>query len=228
MTAKILTIANQKGGSGKTNLAMSLGGAFGRRGFRVVVVDGDSQGTATQWYSCAPDDQPFPATVQNLAAAGRGFARAVRPLVPDHDIIVIDTPPNLDSQVLIQALSIADVALVPMVPSPGDLWATAPLLQVVDQTTATNPDITVRIMPSMVQATTMAQLSIETLPNLGFEVLPVGLTQRVAFRQAIGLGVTVLDLKDDKAKNELNAVADEALTLLRLPTTLLATKKKRA
>ncbi len=226
MTAKILTIANQKGGSGKTNLAMSLAGVFGRRGFRVVVVDGDSQGTATSWYASAPDDAPFPALVTNLAPAGRNFARAVRELVAGYDVIIIDTPPNLNDPVLLQALAVADVALVPMIPAPGDLWAAQPLMNVIDQTRVNNPDLVLRIVPSMVQSTTTAADNLALLPELGLQVTATGITQRVAFRQAIGLGITVLDLKDEKAKTEINAVADEALTLLNLPITRLTNKKR--
>ena len=228
MTAKILTIANQKGGSGKTNLAMSLAGVFGRRGFTTVVVDGDTQGTATSWYASAPDDAPFPALVTNLAPAGKNFARAVRELISGYEVIIIDTPPNLTDPVLLQALALADLALVPMIPAPGDLWAAQPLMNVIAQTRATNPDLVLRVVPSMVQSTTSAADNLALLPELGLDITASGLTQRVAFRQAIGLGITVLDLKDEKAKAEINAIADEALTLMMLPITGRASTKKLA
>jgi chromosome partitioning protein len=223
MPAKILTIANQKGGSGKTCVAMTLAGAFGRRGFSVALVDGDEQGTATSWYASAPEGKPFPARVTNLAAARNNFSRPVRELVSEYEVIVIDTPGAMESPVLTQALAIADVALVPMIPAPGDLWATAPLIKLLDLVRGTNPGLKVRVVPNMVQGTSIAEDAMETLRDLGLEVATSSLGLRTAYRQAIGLGCTVLDLKDPKAIDEVDKLTTEALELLGLPKS----KKKK-
>lgn len=224
MAAKILTIANQKGGSGKTNVAMTLAGSFGMRGFTVALVDGDEQGTATSWYASAPEGKPFPARVMNLAAARANFARPVRELINDFDIIVIDTPGSLESPVLTQALVIADVALVPMIPAPGDLYATTPLIKLLDMVRATNPGLVVRVVPNMVQPTSIADDALETLTALKLEVAASSLTLRTCYRQAIGLGCTVLDLKDAKAIEEVERLTVEALELLGLPKSKKKTK----
>ena len=68
MSAKIITVFNQKGGCGKTTLCMQLAGAFAYSGFRTLVIDMDPQGTALRLSSAAPDDQPFAATVISLSA----------------------------------------------------------------------------------------------------------------------------------------------------------------
>ena len=69
MPARIITIANQKGGAGKTTIAMSIAGALALRSTKVLVVDADAQGTATQWAGSAPEAKPFIATVISLAHA---------------------------------------------------------------------------------------------------------------------------------------------------------------
>ena len=219
MAAKIITVANQKGGSGKTCIAMNLAGSLGARGFKVVVVDGDVQGTATSWKSVAPEEKPFPALVMNLAAAGVNFARPVKEIAadPDIDVVVIDTPPQLDSPVMLQALVIAHLALVPMIPAPGDLWATAPLMRVLTQVRATNNDLIVRVVPNSVTTTTTAQDALELLGELDLEQTKTLIHRRTAYSQAVGMGCTVLELKDPKAAEELQALSDEVLALLGMP-----------
>ncbi len=93
MTAKIITVCNQKGGSGKTTLSMQLAGTLARRKNKVLVVDADPQGTATRWAASASDENPFPASVIGLSAANEKVHREVKKFVGDYDFIVIDCPP---------------------------------------------------------------------------------------------------------------------------------------
>ncbi|MBV9226823.1 MAG: ParA family protein, partial [Acidobacteriaceae bacterium] len=125
MRAKIVSLVNQKGGCGKTTISMHIAGALASRrgGKKVLVVDADPQGTATRWAASASDEDPFPASVVGLAAANTKVHREVRKFVNDYDFIIIDCPPAADSPVPQSALLITDVALVPVIPSPPDLWA---------------------------------------------------------------------------------------------------------
>ncbi len=78
MTAKVVTVFNQKGGCGKTTIAMSLAGSFGLRGYSSLVVDMDPQGTASRWASAAPEERPFPASVISLAPMEGKMHREVK------------------------------------------------------------------------------------------------------------------------------------------------------
>src|SRR5215203_1872085 len=118
MAAKIIAVCNQKGGSGKTTLSMQLAGSLARRGNKVLVVDADPQGTATRWAASADDENPFPASVVGLTAASEKVHREVKKFINDYDFIVIDCPPSADSPVPQSSLLIADLALVPIIPTP--------------------------------------------------------------------------------------------------------------
>ena len=104
-TARIIALVNQKGGPGKTTLAMHLAGELARRGARVMVADADPQATATRWAAAAPEDLPFPAAVAGLAATDGRIHRELRKFIDVFDFVVVDCPPSADSPVSQRALS---------------------------------------------------------------------------------------------------------------------------
>lgn len=216
MTAKLVTVCNQKGGCGKTHLAMTLGGALGARNLRVLVVDGDPQGTATRWYSAATEARPFPATVVSLAETRGQIARALKAHVDHYDVIVVDCPPSLDSPVTLSTLVIADVALVPTIPAPGDLWATSRLVGLVEQARAMNDALQVRLVPNMVQGTALASAALEALQEIPLPLAKSSFGLRTAYRQAQAEGATALALRDPRAAEEIAGLVDEVLGLLGL------------
>jgi chromosome partitioning protein len=84
MSARIVTVTNQKGGAGKTTLVMQIGGTLGLRGNKVLIVDADPQGTATRWAAAASDGSPFPAAMAGLSAAGEKVHREVKKYVDSY------------------------------------------------------------------------------------------------------------------------------------------------
>jgi chromosome partitioning protein len=141
MAAKILAVVNQKGGSGKTTLSMQLAGALARLGHEVLVVDADPQGTATRWAASADEENPFPAMVAGLAAAGGKVHREVKKYTERCDYIIIDCPPAVDSLAPQSALLIADLALVPVIPSPPDLWASVGITKLIENARTVNEEL---------------------------------------------------------------------------------------
>ncbi len=217
MTAKIITICNQKGGSGKTTLSMQLAGALARRGGKVLVVDADPQGTATRWAATAEDDKPFPASVVGLSAASAKVHREVRKFIDDYRYIIIDCPPAADSPVPQSALLIADLALVPIIPSPLDMWAAVGIRQVIENVGDVNEGLESRLVINQCQPnTSLAREALEVLPEFGIDLCKTYVHQRQVYRQSAVFGQTVHDFgsKAAPAIEEIEALTTEVLSLL--------------
>ena len=218
MTSKIITVCNQKGGSGKTTLSMHLAGTLARRKNKVLVVDADPQGTATRWAASADDDKPFPASVVGLSAASEKVHREVKKFVENYDFIIIDCPPAADSPVPQSALLIADLALVPIIPSPLDLWASVGIRKVIENVGDINETLKARLVVNQCQPkTNLAKEALEVLPEFGITVCKNYLRQRTAYRQSAVFGQTVQDFgsKASDAIAEVEALTDEILSVLK-------------
>lgn len=221
MTARIVAVTNQKGGSGKTTTSMTLAAGLVRRGFKTLVVDGDPQGSATRWYAMSPESTPFPAPVVSLAEARGKIGQALRDHVEAYDVLVIDCPPNLDSPVMLSVLFVADVAIAPVIPSAIDAWATEKLLRVVEMAQAHNPGLRVLTLLNMVRNTALAR---DMMADLGddesLQLLETAFTLRTAYQEAAALGVSVFDRGDRRAVQEANQLTEEVLSHLGLISTL--------
>ena len=218
MAAKIITVCNQKGGSGKTTLSMQLAGALARRKNKVLVVDADPQGTATRWAATAEDEHPFPASVVGLSAASTKVHREVKKFVDDYQYIIIDCPPAADSPVPQSALLIADLALVPIIPSPLDMWAAIGIRHVIENVSDINEDLKARLVVNQCQPnTSLAKEALEVLPEFGIDMCRTYIHQRQIYRQAAVYGQTVHDLgsRAAPAVEEIEALTDEVLAVLR-------------
>lgn len=218
MPAKILVTANQKGGCGKTTVAMQIGGALGRTGCRVLIVDADPQGTATRWAASATDENPFPAHVAGLAAAGGKVHREIKKYLDSYDYILVDCPPAVESAVPQSALLVADIALVPIIPSPADLWAATGTRGLIERAIEINPALQARLVVNMLQSnTSMCKEVLEVLEDFGIPLTEAKLHLRTAYRQAAVFGGTVHDLGRDAAKavREVEALVQEILDLVK-------------
>jgi len=217
MTAKILVAANQKGGCGKTTVAMQLGGALGHRGHRVLIVDADPQGTATRWAASAADESPFPAHVAGLAAAGGKVHREIKKYMESYDYILVDCPPAVESPVPQSVLLIADIALVPIIPSPADLWAATGTRGLIERATEINQTLQSRLVVNMLQSnTSMSKEVLTVLEDFGIPLTNARLHLRTAYRQSAVYGATVHDLgrEASKAILEVEALTEEVLKLI--------------
>lgn len=207
----IVTIANQKGGAGKTTVTMGLAGTLGLRGHRVLVVDADLQATASRWACAADEDKPFPAAVTGLAAAGRKLHREVQKFVENYDYVLIDTPPAMESAAPQSALLVSDMVLVPVIPSPADLWATQGILTVIENARVVNYSLKALLVPNMVPHTVLGREALEALTDFGLEVSMASLGQRTAYREAAIEGTTIQALghRARQAANELEGLCDQ-------------------
>jgi chromosome partitioning protein len=129
MTAKIITVAQQKGGAGKTTLAAHLAVAYTAMNKRVVAVDIDPQQSLSRWYGLRLDRMDgTPAGVLVSATEGWRARAEVDRAAAGHDLVIIDSPPHAETEARI-AIRAADLVVVPVQPSPMDVWATRPTLE---------------------------------------------------------------------------------------------------
>lgn len=213
MAGKIITIAQQKGGSGKTTLAAHLAVAWSQmRGKRVAILDVDPQGSLGEWFEKREARLAEAAdAITFRTASGWGSRREARSLARDHDFVVVDTPPKSDRDGR-PAVEIADLVTIPVQPSPVDLWATEPTLEMAasDKT----PAILVlnRVPPRARLTDEMA----EALKEFDADIVKTRLGNRVAFPAAMGDGSTVLESRlSAKAVDEVEALSRELLKKLR-------------
>lgn len=126
----ILTFTQQKGGAGKTSLAVHLGTYWASKGKSVALVDGDPQGSMTAWAAVRAQGTPKH-EITFERAEGWKAATVVSKLAKTHDYVLIDTAPHAETASR-TATREADLVIVPMQPSPLDFWATDASLKMID------------------------------------------------------------------------------------------------
>lgn len=184
MPARIITVANQKGGSGKTTLSMVLAGALALRGHKVLLVDADPQGTATQWAGAAPEKKPFPVTVIGLSNAKGKLHQMLKPLVNDYAYVVVDCPPSVDEQASQSALLVSDACLIPLQPTPADMWATVGVVELVGKARLVNPTLRAFGVPNRVTASSLGRQVLAVMKENEIEFLNAKLGNRTSFQEA--------------------------------------------
>lgn len=214
--AKIITVANQKGGCGKTTVAMCLAGSYGLLKKKVLVVDADLQATASRWAASASDDKPFPAAVTGMAAVGNKLHREVKKYIDDYDVIIIDCPPAVESSAPQSALLISDLAIIPVIPSPADLWAARGIKHIIENVQGINELLNVVMVANMVPRTALGKNALEALEDFGFPLAKSMLAQRTAYRESVLYGCPVQSLgsKAKEASIEVNNLSNEIWDLL--------------
>ncbi len=133
MAARVVTVAQQKGGAGKTTLTAQLAVALASAGRRVGLIDGDPQESLSAWYwlrreALAEDHD----RIVLQGATGLRAAAVIDRMRRDNDVLVVDSPPHTRSAAKI-AVAKADMVLIPVQLSPMDLWATRPTLEMAEQ-----------------------------------------------------------------------------------------------
>jgi chromosome partitioning protein len=214
MSARVIAVVNQKGGAGKTTLSMLLAGALADQGARVLVADADPQNTASRWASAG---QGFPARVEDLAGEEGKLHKHLRKRLDDFDYIVIDSPPAASAPVTASALRLAHLALVPVIPSPLDLWASLRIREAIAGARARNPELLARIVVNQAQLNTiLAREVLALLPEFGIPTLAAQLKQRTAYRQCAALGASIgaLGGRAGIAGVEVDALRREVLGIL--------------
>jgi chromosome partitioning protein len=201
--AIVITVAQQKGGTGKTTLAANLAAALAAER-RVALLDIDPQHSLTRWYELRPKSA---ATLTFSDVSGWRVTGELDRLKAAHDIVLIDSPPQIDTDARL-AIRGANLVLVPIQPSPPDIWAAEGTLKLAAAEKRRVAMVLNRLPASgKLRETITAQLQNERRP-----LLAATIGNRTAFAAAFarGLGITENAPRSTGA-NELRALLTELL-----------------
>ena len=205
----IVSFVNQKGGVGKTTSAINFAASLKRKNFKLLFIDADPQGSATQWHAVENNTafevlhHPEPITREEIEA-----------LTQEYDYLVIDAPPA-SGDITKSILEVAQLSIIPLSPSSLDIWSCKGTLEMIDSAKEENPDLDVKLLINRkIPGTRVGRQARQSLGVFDMDILDTELCQRVAYIDAMTSGVSVMQYAPgSKAANEIENLCEE-LTLL--------------
>lgn len=204
----IIGILNQKGGVGKTTLSVNLAGMLSRAGSNVLLIDADPQGSALDWAAARQGDPlfsvlalPRPVLHKEIARIGKDYAH-----------VLIDGPPRV-SDLARSAIMASDIVVIPIQPSPYDVWSAGEIVKLVDEAKVFH-DLKkiVFVVNRKIANTAIGRDVREALASYPFPVLKGSVTQRVIFAEAAATGQVVWEIdREGLAAKEIESVLKEIM-----------------
>lgn len=200
----IIAILNQKGGVGKTTLAINLAKAL-TADKKVLLVDSDPQGSARDWQATGKGK-----VLEMVAFDRPSLPKKVNRLKYYYDHIIIDGAPQL-SNMLVAAIQCADIVLIPVQPSPFDVWATYDLVDLIKAHQSVHNGIpkAAFIISRQIKNTNLGKEAYKALIEHGFPVFNAHTIQRVLYSTTAITGETVLSYPKSEAAKEILEIANE-------------------
>lgn len=207
----VIAILNPKGGCGKTTLSTNLAQSLHERGKSVLVVDSDPQGSARDWHA-STEDNPLP-----LVALDRpNNMKTLSSISGSYDYVVIDGAAKLEDM-MAAAIKTADMILIPVQPSPYDLWAASDLVDFIkarQEVTDGKPPASF-VITRAIQGTKLGQEIGQALEEYDLSLFKNQIVQRQIYPQTAAEGKTVFNSSNNGAIAEMNNLTDEILHFMK-------------
>ena len=211
MVDRIIAVINQKGGTGKTTLALNLAAGLARRG-STHLVDADPQRSISQWAEMATDGAGLPPVAQ----AGGDPSATIAQLARAHRYVVVDCPPAIQGDVVAAVMCSVQMVLIPVLPSPMDLWASVGMAAVLGDARRLNRDLRARLVLNQLESrNALSRAMHEALAGFDIPILQASMQRRAAYRSAAVEGTSVYGLgkRAQTAVADMEAIIEEVLCL---------------
>lgn len=206
----IIALLNQKGGVGKTTLAVHIAEAISRTGKSVLLVDADPQGSALDWAENRPENPSFPV----IGLPKSNLHKELPALAKNYDVVLIDGPPRVN-EIARAAIMASDIVLIPVQPSPYDVWAAKEIVDLLQEASAFKENLKSAFVINRKIANTAIGRDVgEALGGYALPVLEASICQRVAFAESAAQGLTVMDIEPTgSAAKEIENLTRELLEM---------------
>lgn len=207
---KVVSLLNRKGGVGKSTIACQLARGIQLDGRDVLIVDTDAQGTASDWAESGDKDTPLVVKIDR-ATLEDDIPKAGQ----QYDVVIIDGAAKAE-RMNVSAVKASDLVLIPIQPSAVDIWPVKETVEIIK----TRQEVTGRpqgafVISRAITGTNLASSIGDVLDGLELSLLDARTHQRVAYAEAMGKGVGVMDLNGrHKATSEIEAMTNEVLDIL--------------
>ena len=211
MLSKVITIAQQKGGTGKTTLSVHLALAFIKyHNLKVAIIDTDPQGSLGKWFMIRTEKKVSNEGLTFKTASLWGAKYEAKTLKTDHDIVIIDTPPKIESDAR-PSIEAADLVLIPMAASHVDFWATG---AIVDIAKKADKKILVQINRSS-QRSKLIEKTKDFIKSLDLSSTKTIIGNRQIYTSSMGECKTAVEKqKKGNAVDEIKNLSDQILNQL--------------
>ena len=209
MLSKVITISQQKGGTGKTTLAVHLALAFIKyHNLKIAIIDTDPQGSLGQWFMIRSEKKLSNDNLTFKTASLWGAQYESKALKKDHDIVIIDTPPKIESDAR-PSIESADLVLIPMAASHVDFWATGAIVEIAKKA---NKKILIQINRSSQRSKLIIKTN-EFIKSLNLSATKTIIGNRQIFAASMGEGKTAVEKqKKSNAVEEIKQLSEQILS----------------
>lgn len=213
--ARVCSFVNQKGGVGKTTLSINVAAEKARRGRRVLLLDADPQGSALDWQAQRGRQERKP-LISVVGFPRDTIHREIDHLGRGYDDIIIDAPGRVEA-VARAVIMASDVVLIPVQPSPYDVWASADVLALLEQSQVYKPELeSAWVINRRIVGTSIGRDIRLQLSGYGPRLLEASVAQRVIYLESAACGLAVYEsdpggVADDEISdvtNELEAISN--------------------
>ena len=212
MLSKVITICQQKGGTGKTTLAVHLALAFAKlHNLKIAIIDTDPQGSLGKWFVVRTEKKVSNENLTFKTASLWGAQYESKALKKDHDIVIIDTPPKIESDAR-PSIEAADLVLIPMTPSHVDFWATEAIIDIAKKA---EKKIFIQINRAN-ERSKLVKKTYEYINSINVKSTNTLIGHRQIYASSMGEGKTAVEKqKKSNAVEEMKKLSDQILEELK-------------